>query len=387
MTAPASRALAPDLARGAMLLAIACAHAPLFVLAVERGPALANGAALVLHELFVGNQARPMFAFLFGYALTQTLDRRVARGADPADAHALLRRRGWWLLAFGLVHTLIAPLDILAAYGLASLLLMGLLRARSATLLRVAGLALVPGTVLSAVPLVLALSQGVSTFDIGSVATPPGSDPGTLYLERLPGAPFALAIGTVLVAPAVVAGMWAARRRLLEEPEHNRALLVRAVVLTTAVSVAGALPSILVQTGTWSAPSAAAQWSTALLQPLTGYFGGVGMAGIVALVAIRASRGRGTLTTAVQALGQRSLTFYLLQSVVFLAVFSPAGLGWQDRLGLAGAFGVAAATWLASLAAADLMRRAGRRGPAEGLLRRLTRRAAPRDPRQAPSSA
>ncbi|MCP3016865.1 DUF418 domain-containing protein [Nocardiopsis dassonvillei] len=387
MTAPAPRALAPDLARGAMLLAIACAHAPLFVLAVDHGPALANGAALVLHELFVGNHARPMFAFLFGYALAQTLDRRVAGGADPVGVRALLRRRGWWLLAFGLVHTLLVPLDILAAYGVASLLLVGLLRARSTTLLWVAGLALVPGTALSAVPLGLALSQGVSTFDIGSVAPPPGSDPGALYLERLPGTPFALAVGTVLVVPGVVAGMWAARHRLLEEPERNRAFLTRAVMLTTAVSVAGALPSILVQTGAWSAPSAAAQWGTALLQPLTGYFGGVGMAGIVALAAIRAARTRGVLTTAVQALGQRSLTFYLLQSVVFLAVFSPVGLGWQDRLGLAGAFGAAAATWLASLAAAELMRRAGYRGPAENLLRRLTRRAAPRAPRETPSSA
>jgi uncharacterized membrane protein YeiB len=370
-----------------MLLAIACAHAPLFVLAVDHGPALANGAALVLHEVFVGNHARPMFAFLFGYALAQTLDRQVARGADPAGVRALLRRRGWWLLAFGLVHTLLVPLDILAAYGVASLLLVGLLRARSATLLWVAGLALLPATALSAVPLGLALSQGVSTFDIGSVALPPGTDPGTLHLERLPGTPFALAVGTVLVVPGVVAGMWAARRRLLEEPERNRALLVRAVVLTTAVSVAGALPSILAQTGTWSASSTAAQWGTALLQPLTGYFGGVGMAGIVALAAIRAARTRGAPTTAVQALGQRSLTFYLLQSVVFLAVFSPLGLGWQDRLGLAGAFGVAAATWLASLAAADLMRRAGYRGPAENLLRRLSRRGAPQASREGASPA
>lgn len=178
---------------------------------------------------------------------------------------------------------------------------MGLLRVRSATLLRAAGLTLLPATALAALPLGLALSQGVTTFDIGSLALPAGSDPGALHRERLAGTPFALAIGTVLVAPGVIAGMWAARRRLLEEPERNRAFLVRAVVLTTAVSVAGALPSILVQTGAWSAPSAAA-------------------------------------------------------------------------------------TWLASLLAADLMRRVGHRGPAENLLRRLTRRGTPRAPERTPSA-
>lgn len=386
MTASPPRALAPDLARGAMLLAIACAHAPLFVVAVDHGPAPANDVALAFHELFVGNHARPMFAFLFGYALVQMLDRRVARGTDPAAVRATLRRRGWWLLVFGLAHTLLVPIDILAAYGVASLLLVGLLRARSATLLWTAGLALVPATALAAFPLFLALSQGVATFDTGSVVMSSGADPGELYLARLRGAPFALAIGTVLVVPGVAAGMWAARRRLLEEPERNRAFLVWAVALTTAVSVAGALPSILVQTGVWSATSTAARWGTALLQPLTGYPGGFGMAAAFALVAIRAARGHGALTTAVQALGQRSMSFYLLQSALFLVVFSPMGLGLQDHLGLAGSFGVAAAIWLASVAAADLMRRAGYRGPAENLLRRLTRRGGARSRERTPST-
>lgn len=378
MTTTAPRSPAPDLARGAMLLAIAFAHAPLFVLAIDHGPALANRVSLAVHELFVGNHARPMFAFLFGYALVQLLDRRTARGADPADVRSMLRRRGGWLVVFGLVHTLLVPIDILAAYGLASLLLVGLLRARNRTLLWVGGLTLIPGTLLSGVPLVLALTSGVSTFDIGSLAVPVGADPGALHLERLPFAPVGVFIATVLVVPGVIAGMWAARRRLLEEPERNRTFLVRAVVVTMGVSALGALPSILAQTGAWEASSAAAVWGTAMLQPLTGYFGGFGMAGVIALLAIRAARSPGPVSTAVQALGQRSLTFYLFQSFAFMAVFSPLALGLQDRMGLAGAFGVATATWLVSVLAADLMRRGGYRGPAESLLRRLVGPVRPR---------
>ncbi|WP_017579902.1 DUF418 domain-containing protein [Nocardiopsis valliformis] len=371
MTTPAPRALAPDLARGTMLLAIAFAHAPLFVLAVDHGQALANGVSLVFHDLFVHNHARPMFAFLFGYALVQLLDRRTAHGDDSADVRSMLRRRGLWLLAFGLVHLLLVPIDILAAYGIASLLLVGLLKVRDRTLLWVGALTLVPGTLASAVPMLLALGQGVSVLDVGSVAAPAGTDPGEQYAQRLVGAPFGMVIGTVLVAPGVIAGMWAARRGLLEEPTRHRAFLVRAVWVTMTVSALGALPSALAQTGLWTPASTAAAWGTAVLQPLTGYFGGFGMAGLIALVAIRAARAQGPLTTAVSALGQRSMTFYLFQSVVFVAVFSPLALGLQDRMGLAASLGVAALTWLVSVLAAETMRRRGYRGPAENLLRRL----------------
>lgn len=367
----APRALAPDLARGAMLLAIAFAHAPLFVLAVDHGPALANGVSLAFHDLFVSNHARPMFAFLFGYALVQMLDRRTARGDAPADVRSMLRRRGLWLLVFGLLHFLLVPIDILAAYGIASLLLVRLLKVRDHTLLRVGALTLIPGTLLSAVPLLLALGQGVTTFDIGTLAVPAGTDLGDRFLQRLPGAPFGLAVGTVLVAPGVIAGMWAARRGLLDEPERHRVLLARTVGVTMVVSALGALPSILAQTGLWAPASGAAVWGTALLQPLTGYFGGFGLAGLIALVSIRAARTQGPVTTAVAALGRRSMTFYLFQSVVFVAVFSPLALGLQDRMGLAASLGVATLTWLVSVATAELMRRRGYRGPAEKLLRRL----------------
>ena len=50
----------------------------------------------------------------------------------------------------------------------------------------------------------------------------------------------------------------------------------------------------------------------------------------------------------------------------------PYTLGWGATLGTGGAAVVALCTWLVSVLLADLLRRAGRRGPAEVLLRRLT---------------
>jgi uncharacterized membrane protein YeiB len=60
--------------------------------------------------------------------------------------------------------------------------------------------------------------------------------------------------------------------------------------------------------------------------------------------------------------------------VVFVALLMPYTLGLGGVLGSAEVALVALGTWLVSVLVADRMRRAGRRGPAEVLLRRLTYR-------------
>ncbi|MFI7453925.1 DUF418 domain-containing protein [Nonomuraea sp. NPDC049714] len=368
----AARALAPDLARGGMLLAIAFAHAPLFVVAAGQGNALANDIAIFFQSLFVNNHARPMFAFLFGYALVQLLDRQTARGGDWPTVRKLLRRRGWWLMAFGFAHVaLLVPIDILAVYGLSAVLLVGMLRFRDSALLWTAGLTMVPSTVLIGLVTWYPLSQGQSVYDMISLAGT--TDLVQMAMERVQAWPPGLIVGVTMVVPGVLLGMWAARRRMLDEPTRHRTLLVRITVSTTVVSLAGSAPLGLVLTGAWK-PDGAALLAASLAQPITGYLGGIGMATGMALIAIVAERRRNRLTVAVEALGQRSMSLYLFQSIVFVAVFYPFGLGLQDDLGIAGATGVAVATWLLSLVIADLMRRAGHRGPAEILLRRLAYR-------------
>lgn len=368
----ADRAPAPDLARGIMLLAIAFAHAPLFVTAVDRGSALANDLANAFNLLFVTNHARPMFAFLFGYGMVQLLHRQTERGADRVTIRKLLRRRGWWLVAIGFLHTaLLVPIDILAAYGLAAVLLAGLPWRKDTTLLWAAGITLVPATLVAGAAMWYFMTLGDPSLLQVLVGT---HGPWELIGDRLAGLPFGLAVGTLMVVPGAIAGMWAARRRVLDEPERHRRLLARTAVVTTVLSAAGALPLGLIQIGAWARPSAVALWVAALAQPLTGYLGGIGLAAIIALIAIRAGRRRNRLATAVEALGRRSMSLYLFQSIAFIAAFAPYGLGLQDDLGLAGAMGVGLATWLISLLLAELMRRTGYRGPAEILLRRLAYR-------------
>ena len=366
------RALAPDLARGGMLLFIALAHAPLFVSAIDRGPEVVNQVTRVLHLLLVHNHARPLFAFLFGYALVQMMNRQQARGAGWTDVRTLVRRRGWWLVAIGFAHVLLfTPLDILAPYGIAGLLLAGLLRAKDATLLWVAGLTAIPATAAGAVGMWLPLSRGVSSYTVGSVATGDRTWAEAL-VDRATSWPYGLVIGVLLVIPGVVLGMWVARRRVLDEPESHRTLLWRFSLIATVVSVLGALPAVLLELGTWSNTDPVTVLTASVVQPLTGYAGGIALVGFIALIALSVADRPGRLTTAVQALGQRSMSMYLFQTLVWVAVFAPFGMGLEDRTGLAGATVVAIATWVVSVIIADLMRRAGYRGPAEIMLRRLS---------------
>ena len=115
-------------------------------------------------------------------------------------------------------------------------------------------------------------------------------------------------------------------------------------------------------------------WVFSTTQPLTGLFGGLEYVALFGLVAAAlASRGPtvGPVTTAVTAVGKRSLSAYLVQSVLCAPLMSAWGLGLGAVLGSAGAADLAIGVWLVTLTGCALLERRGRRGPAEWMLRRL----------------
>lgn len=71
-------------------------------------------------------------------------------------------------------------------------------------------------------------------------------------------------------------------------------------------------------------------------------------------------------------MGQRSLTCYLSQSVVWAVAFTPYLLDLSHTLTTTTTALLAVATWLATVLLADRMRRANYRGPFEILIRRIT---------------
>jgi uncharacterized protein len=377
-TPTADRALAPDLARGGMLLLIALANVHLFVyghaLGVRGYPRDLTGVDRLVAALqltLVDGRAYPLFGLLFGYGVVQLTRRRAAAGRPPDGLTRLVRRRGGWLLAIGAAHAvLLFSGDIVGVYGLLAVLMAGLLvRGSDRALLAVAGAGLIVTAALYA----------------GSGLTMPGDPQAFLPSMAVPDAAAAaaarvvewgivsLGLQGVGVFAAVALGAWAGRRGMLDEPARHRRLLVRVAVAGLVTAVLGGVPFALMTARVWSDPTLGAVLAAGSLHAIGGYAGGLGYAALFGLLAIRLDRAAtGPVARGLVACGQRSLSCYLAQSIAFTALL-PAwtlGLGAVARLWQAALLG--AGTWLVTVGVAALSAHAGYRGPAELLLRRLT---------------
>ncbi|MEV4400468.1 DUF418 domain-containing protein [Nonomuraea sp. NPDC049607] len=364
------RALAPDLARGVMLLLIALAHAPTFVSDADLGPSALNTVSQFLKVLVADNLARTMFVFLFGYGLGQLAGSQFAQGSDWPSVRKLLRRRGFWLLVIGFLHaTLLVPIDIVATYGMALLIMAPMIRARDSVLLWTAAISFVPATAIVAWTTVRAHAAAAGGHP---ESLPPlmKDDFASQLLFHLVMWPAKAPGMVLLVVPGIAIGIWAARRRIIDDPELHVVLLRRVTVSFLTLAVVGRLPMALISTGAWTTDST---WLPAIVHTIAGYAGGIGLAAAMGLIAVKIGGNRGRLTTALVALGQRSLSFYLFQSVVFYALFYPFTLDLADAMGGAAAHAIGVAVWLLSIVLADWMRRVGHRGPCEIALRRLSR--------------
>ncbi|MFH9138857.1 DUF418 domain-containing protein [Streptomyces sp. NPDC017524] len=379
--APRRRSLAPDLARGLMLLIVALVHAHMFVsgsAAVIRGyPPVAGSPADALTAglltVLADSRSFPMFALLFGYGTGRTLARETEKGQKTPGARTVLRRRARWLLLFGSVPALLLFAgDVLGAYGLLGLLAVGLTGVRDRTLYTVAGAGTLMGAVLYGTTL-------------AAHASGDASDPtAAMFLAADPATDAAYRVGTWAVTTPLFAlvslgpfliGARMARRRILEEPARHWALLRRTALTGTALSILGGLPLAMITSGTWpTAPSDVTLWLS-VLHVLTGYAGGCGLAAAVALLALRLQSRRSALVRAVAASGRRSLSCYVWQSAVWLVLFAPYAFGLGDRIGVFASALIALGTWCGGVLLAELLRRKDRAGPAEALLHKATRRA------------
>lgn len=380
---PGERALAPDLARGAMLLLIALANAAGYFLASAPGVALdAQGAERVYNFLMVElvhARAFPLFAILFGYGLVQLSHRQEQSGASPRQVRNVLLRRGAALFVLGAAHgVLLYSGDFLGAYGLICVLFTLLLLQRSERVHRFAPWYLAVG---GAYVLVLAVMAAIGLAGGGSgaaisVSPFPSAEAGT-YLDSLAERAAEWPVHTATILPLILmvwVGAWAARHRILEAPHEHLKLLRTTAIGGFTVAIAGGLPMALLAAGAISVDEGTAG-SVRMLYETSGFFGGLGYAAGFGLLAYAFSRRRanGPVVTAIAALGQRSLTGYLFQSVAWLALAAPFALALPERsespLLISGLCAVL--VWVLSVIAADVMRRMRYRGPAEMLLRRL----------------
>ncbi|WP_433445501.1 DUF418 domain-containing protein [Nonomuraea sp. CA-141351] len=105
----------------------------------------------------------------------------------------------------------------------------------------------------------------------------------------------------------------------------------------------------------------------------SGMFACPGCVAVFGLIVMRITR-PGPVAGALSALGRRSLSGYLLQSVAWLVLLAPFTLDLGDRFGSPTATGliIAVAVWLATVLIARLLDKRQHAGPAEIVLRRLT---------------
>jgi uncharacterized protein len=371
------RSLAPDIARGGMLLFIALANVPIHLWGMgfdsyghNTGQSGADHAALFVEQLLIAERSRPMFAILYGFGIAVMASRMFARGMDTKGVRKILRRRSWWLLAFGALHSAFLFYgDILAAYGATGLIALFFVHLSdrglkkwlwgSSIYLAVVGL-----------PLLAVAFTGPGG--------PPAFGDMPLYVQQMLMGVFAstmLVSVSLLLAmflPLVAAGMLLQRSGWIDHPEAHLPQLKKVFISGMAVNVLSSLPVALIALGAWE-PSSRVFVGAMYLTLLGGMYAGLGyICGFALLAHKLRGYGRRGVPGALAAVGERSLTSYLLQSLIMAPLLTAWGLGFGEDMGYLAAFGVAFATWLTTVAVAVALDKAGKRGPFEVVLRRLT---------------
>ena len=384
---------APDVARGFMLLLIAVANVPSWntmPTGAEPPVSSVDGWWLFVRTLVVDHRAYPLFAMLFGFGLMTMINRRIAAGTQgylaflpgvpegrepmpheaawaremaTIDAYRLVRRRGWWMLLIGFVHGLVFPGDIIGAYGLVAVLLALATYLASGTLSGGDALTASEEQSVSLTAALLWVGFNIVQWTI------------LLVVQVL----------IALIVPAAVIGARLADTDLLTHPERHRRLLI-------SVGLGGlTLGALAALHGALTLVTSMERWPTDFAT--TEFFGLAGACGWLALLVLYAGGpspdGRLTgLRRLASAVGRRSMTVYLSQTILFGIIFGVVPLlvtGRRLWMGQAAAALVALGVWLACVVLCLLLERGGHAGPFETLLRTAVARSERR--RTTPSPA
>ena len=397
---------APDVARGFMLLLIALANVGFWVAGPEgRAPSTADRTWAFMRALFIDQRAYPLFALLFGFGLATMVNRRMASGIDAycqqltgglrapsaaeldqareqaaVDARRLVRRRGLWMVLFGLIHGAFFPSEIIGTYGIVAVVFAGwFAHKHHKRQLAVCALVLLS----QFVPVVLAMlfgSGGEAAASGAAVPAPAAAAPtgaGESMASALPwfvtnvNGWFFTALSaafTTMILPAAFLGARLADTDLIAHPERHRGLLTVAGIGGLALGALGALHELLV-------PLTSAQpWAVdSTLIMILGLAGGCGWLAVLALYAggPTADNRLTGLRRLLSNVGRRSMTAYLSQTVMFAGIFviAPRLTGRSVSPGAAASAAVAVMVWLTTVVLCAVLERLGMPGPFESLLR------------------
>jgi uncharacterized protein len=359
------RKLTPDLARGIMLLFIALAHANQFIFSPEREITLTDQLTVFIRQVVIDGRAFPLFAILFGYGLHQVWKGQERKGISWKDTKKTFRCRGVWMLVIGFFHATLFLADIIGVYGFIALLFASFflrLSNRNMIIIAVFFLILV-GVFAPAMP----RGFDALTMEVTNSATI--EDPIEASMTRMFDWLFYTPILSHQVIPGVLMGILVARFQLIDNPQSHKRLLIKTASLGLLLSTVGGVPMALMSSLLWTSYNEVWEVTAKSLHTITGYAGGVGWTALIGLLVIKLERNSGSFTLAIAALGQRSLSFYLFQSIVFVLLLAPYAGGLGGHIGQLASDVIAVFVWVLSIFVANFMHQRSIRGPFETFLR------------------
>ncbi|WP_237201073.1 DUF418 domain-containing protein [Rothia nasimurium] len=385
------RLLVPDVARGLMLWGIAVANVATAWVVFAGGPASMTGRVvddsfwdkltIMFTTSFVHARGFPMFSTLLGFGVGLIAASLYRRGYPLPKARGVIACRYGMLAIFGALHMVFLFWgDIMLAYGLIGLFMACLIAVRTRVLLWVAG-SLFAVTNLVALAGALLLESVLGGGQLQELLNGGSGDllQVTSYwsvllngLIVLLGSIFGIPLQAFMLLPLMLLGFVLAREGVLADPGRHR----RVLAWLAGVGLAAALG-----TGVPAGLEALGLLHTGVFGVLTMTLGVLGGPGLIALLALalagvqeRVDAGAPVpaLLRPLIALGKRSMTGYVLQSVIFLGVFGSFALGLFADAGAALLLLVGSAGWLVTVLVAVALEAAGKPGPLEALHRRMS---------------
>ena len=360
------RKLTPDLARGFMLLFIALAHANQFIFSTDRGITFTDQLTVFFRQVFIDGRAFPLFAILFGYGLHQVYKGQERKGNSWKVTKKIFRRRGAWMLVIGFFHATLFLADIIGVYGLIALLFASLfLRLSNRNMIMIAVFFLILVGVFAP-----SMPRGFDALNPEVTNSAMIADPIEAAITRMFDWMFYTPVLSYQVIPGVLIGILLARFQIIDHPKSHRKVLITAAIWGLFLSTAGGIPMALMSSLFWTSYNQVLEETAKSLHTLTGYAGGVGWTSLIGLLAIKLEGKSGRFTKAIVALGQRSMSFYLFQSMMFVAILSPYAGGIGGEIGQLESDIIAVFVWILSVFVANYMDQRQIRGPFETFLRK-----------------
>ncbi|WIM66757.1 DUF418 domain-containing protein [Corynebacterium breve] len=387
------RILAPDVARGLALLGIAVANLPTaWAIPIDaEGDSMLGGfypgasethhlldqLAMVFSAMFAHVRGLPMFATLLGFGIG-LISLSLQRRQFPRNkAMLVLVRRYGFLALFGVIHCIFLFFgDIMILYGLLAMIVALMIGLSNKAIKWIAGVLLGLGvTVGTAFTFFMMNSFGDKMINYSFTLPENYLGYMLLGLGSIAGYVFGVVASAGTIFPVILIGFLFARTGVLHEPEKHLRTLWAWIIAGAAVVLFIGLPWGLSAAG-FINPEWAETFSTLNLN--FGYITGPAIVALVTVVLMPVQR-RYAETDVVPlwlrapvALGKRSMSGYLMQSVLFFILALPFTLNLLTDIGAALVLVVATGVWLVTLILAVILEMTGTPGPFEWLHRRIS---------------